>query len=162
MLLLIAGLLLLCLEPQHWIVAFTLVSLAYAMACSALWILPTEFVPVPSLGLAFSITHAFTDVLIMIWETQIGRLLDEGKTFQTSVLPIMVGFGGVAALATLLLMFPLHKRAQWNAALAEACAGAGAGGGGGVGKSKSHEDGRQDSGLVLGSLGTSLGGSVNF
>ena len=161
MLLLIAGLLLLSLDPHHWPVAFGVISLSYSMACSALWILPTEFVPVPSLGLAYSITHAFTDVLLMVWETQIGRLLDEGKTFQNAVLPIMVGFGLVAALATLLLMPPLRKRAQWNAALAEGNnAGAGGGAADGVGKT---QDGRQDSGPELGSVGASLGGgSVHF
>lgn len=57
MLLTAAGLLVIALDPARWFVGFGLVSLAYAMACSALWILVPEFVPVPSLGLAFSIVH---------------------------------------------------------------------------------------------------------
>ena len=118
MLLTAAGLLVITLDPSNWLVGFSLVSLAYAMACSALWILVPEFVPVASLGLAFSICHVINDVVIMVFETRIGHALDQGKTFQDAILPLMVGFSLLATLATLLLMRPLRQRAEWNAALA--------------------------------------------
>ena len=54
----------------------------------------------------------------MVFETRIGHALDQGRTFQDTVLPIMVGFSLLATLGTLLLMRPLRKRAEWNAALA--------------------------------------------
>lgn len=213
MLMTAAGILVVYCAPRAWAVGFGLVSLAYAMVCSALWILIPEcesgrsvgrkgregmesnqsinqnsidrlttyqhlhktppntptVVPIPSLGLAFSVVHAINDVLLMVFETQIGRLLDEGNTFQDTVLPIMLGFAGLATLATLVLMRPLRKRAEWNAALAEAALptcdeaqaqqqqgqqvgkGVAAGGRGTVGELGGS------SARVLGSLGASLG-----
>jgi hypothetical protein len=125
MLLTATGILVVALSPQAWPAGFALVSFAYAMACSSLWILVPEFVPLPSLGFAFAVVHVINDVVIMIYETGIGATLDAGHTFQKSVLPIMLGFAALATIATLLLMRPLRERAEWNAAMAAACAGTG-------------------------------------
>ena len=53
-------------------------SLAYAMACAALWTLVPEFVKGESLGLAFGCVNALVDVMIMVLEVVIGKMLDEG------------------------------------------------------------------------------------
>ena len=85
----------------------------------------------------------------MVLDTQVGRILDTGKTYQDAVLPMLAGFSVLSALGTLLLMRPLGARARVNAEVAamKACGGDRNGEGtGGVGA-------EEDSGLALGPLG---------
>lgn len=83
--------------------------------------------------------HALNDAFIMVLETEIGHMLDEGATFQETVLPILLGFSILSVIASLVLMWPIHQRAHVNAALAEAMKCEGDEGGAAQGKEAGDE-----------------------
>lgn len=106
------------LASTKWPWGFALVSVGYAMACAALWSSVPEVVKARSLGLAFGVIHAVMDVMIMVTEVVIGRLLDTGHTYESAVWPMLVGFTTAGFLATLALMHVLMKQVKLNAVIA--------------------------------------------
>jgi hypothetical protein len=85
MLLTAVGMSVTALAPVHWLWGFGFVSLAYAMACAALWSLVPELVAGPSLGLAFGVIHAvcleFFPPSLPPFLTQTGGLLSFISSF---------------------------------------------------------------------------------
>ena len=66
--------------------------------------------PTRSLGLALGVIHAVDDAAILAVQVGIGKLLDQGKTYERVVLPMLVGFAVLAVCTTLPLMRLLHKQ----------------------------------------------------
>ncbi len=75
-------------------------------------------VPTRTLGLAFGLIHAADDAGILAVQVAIGRMLDQGKTYRGSVLPMLLGFALLAVLATLFLMRLLKRKVEAEAATA--------------------------------------------
>jgi hypothetical protein len=69
--------------------------------------------------------------MIMVLEVLMGRMLDEGKTYEEVVWPMLAGFAVLGLATTLPLMKLLAEKVRWNAAVA--AAGGRRGGGGAVG-----------------------------
>jgi hypothetical protein len=67
-------------------------------------------VPTRSLGLAFGLIHAVDDAGILAVQVAIGRMLDQGKSYRGSVLPVLLSFALLGAMATLVLMRLLRRK----------------------------------------------------
>jgi len=56
--------------------------------------------------------------MIMVLEVLMGRMLDEGKTYEEVVWPMLVGFAVLGLATTVPLMRLLAGKVRWNAAAA--------------------------------------------
>jgi hypothetical protein len=132
-------------HPSLWALGFGLISLGYALSCASLWIIIPEckcffglsltsavsrqsinthqsrtkttktVVATRSLGLAFGLVHAVDDAGILAVQVAIGRMLDQGKTYRGSILPMLLGFALLAVVATLFLMRLLKRKVEAEA-----------------------------------------------
>lgn len=82
---------------------------------------PTQHIPTVvatrSLGLSFGLIHAVDDAGILAVQVAIGRMLDQGKTYRGSVLPMLLGFALLGAGATVALMRLLRRKLEAASAL---------------------------------------------
>lgn len=104
MLVTVFGLALVSAAPHLWFVGFVAMGMGFAMASAALWPMIPVFVEGPSLGLAFGVAHAVMDVVLLVVNIVVGRLLDGGKSYPGTVLPLLLGIALVALLASALQM----------------------------------------------------------
>lgn len=70
-----------------------------------------------SLGLSFGLIHAVDDAGILAVQVAIGRMLDQGKTYRGSVLPMLLSFALLGAGATVALMRLLRRKLDAASAL---------------------------------------------
>lgn len=70
----------------------------------------TTVVATRSLGLSFGLIHAVDDAGILAVQVAIGRMLDQGRTYRGSILPLLLTFALLGAGATLALMRLLRRK----------------------------------------------------
>lgn len=112
MLVTVAGLVVIIAEPLAWIVGFIAMGMGFAMASAALWPMVPVFVQGPSLGLGFGLVHAIMDLVLLLVTILVGRLLDAGRSYPGTVLPLLLGIvlvGLVASVLQIRLLLALRQ-----------------------------------------------------
>lgn len=112
MLVTVFGLALTSVRPHAWVVGFVAMGLGFAMASAALWPMIPVFVSGHSLGLGFGIVHAIMDLVLLLINILVGRLLDAGKSYPGTVLPLLLGIALVGLVASVLQIRLLLARRQ--------------------------------------------------
>lgn len=112
MLVTVFGLALTSVHPHAWVVGFVAMGLGFAMASAALWPMIPVFVSGHALGLSFGIVHAIMDLVLLIINVFVGRLLDAGKSYPGTVLPLLLGIALVGLVASVLQIRLLLARRQ--------------------------------------------------